>query len=201
MVAPSVPNFPCPIVGGVDFRRIDTEAKYPLGFKQSDQWGQVYVYAKCSTDLTIADADEDTLIVSFTRTLNAGTGGAISGTTNGDGSVNGALNNLVVAATGASALIDGVIERRVPGTGVQIDGSPTSKYIWVKVAGIANRLKKAATLDVGQFADRIADGGAALVEETAAGASLGTRFGYCIAEHTTTGGAGLAGDFVFDVEF
>lgn len=201
MTAPVVPNFPCPVVGGVDFRRIDNEAKYPLGFKQSDQWGQVYVYARCNTDLTIADADEDSLIVSFTRTLNAGTSGTQSGTTDGDGSVNGALNNLVVAATGASALIDGVLERRFAGTGVQVDGTPTPRYLWIKVAGIANRLKKPAALDVGQYADRLSDGGSALAEETAAGASLGTRFGYCIAEHTTTGGAGLAGDFVFDVEF
>lgn len=181
---------------GVDFRAIDVTPKFPIGTLFHDQYGQSYRYVKVATDLTIADADEDCLAVTFTWTLDAGTGGTITDTTDGDGSKVGAPTTIVAAALSGSSSIDGVVERRVSGTGVQIDGSPTPKYIFVKVKGVANRLLKPAALDAGQYADRIASSGA-LVEETAAGASLGNRFGVCIAEHDS----GASGDFLFDVEF
>lgn len=185
---------------GVNFRAVDVVPQFPMGTLASDQYGQKYRYVKVATDLSIGDADVDGLPVTFTWTLDLGTGGAITAAVDGDGSVIGAPTTVVAAALGATSSIDGILERRVSGTGVQIDGSPTPKYVWIKVKGIANRLLKAADLDAGQYADRIAAGGV-LVEETAAGASLGNRFGRCLAEHTTTAGAGLAGDFAFDVEF
>lgn len=186
---------------GINFRAVDVVPQFPMGTAARDQYGQVYRYVKVATDLSIGDADVDGLIVHFTWTLDLGTNGAITAAVDGDGSVVGAPTTVVAAAVGAGESIDGVLERRASGTGVQIDGSPTPKYVWIKVKGIANRLLKAAALDAGQYADRIADGSGLLVEETAAGASLGNRFGRCLAEHTTTAGAGLAGDFAFDVEF
>ena len=193
---------------GIDLRRIDTTAQFPCGETVEDHWGQVYKYVKVETDLSISDADIDSLPLTFTYTLDAGTSGLQAGTVNGDGSVNGALNissGIVAAESGATDRVDAILERRVAGTGVQIDGTPTGRFIWVKVKGIANRLGKTADIDAGDWVSRTLVGTAfveiALDEGGAATYSLGNLvpFGFCIAEHTITAGAGLAGDFKFDV--
>lgn len=194
--------------GGIDLRKIDTTATFPMGETVEDHWGQVYKYVKVTTDLSISDADVDAIPLTFTYTLDAGTSGLQAGTVNGDGSVNGALNistGIVAAATASGGQIDAVLERRVAGTGVQIDGTPTARYIWVKVKGIANRMLKTVDVDAGDWVSRTLVGGAlveiALDEGGANTYSLGNLvpFGFCIAEHTTTTGTGLAGDFKFDV--
>lgn len=193
---------------GIDLRRTDTTAQFPTGETVDDHWGQVYKYVKVATDLTIADADVDSLPLTFTYTVDKGTSGLQAGTVNGDGSVNGGLNistGIVAAASASSDRVDAILERRVAGTGVQIDGTPTARFIWVKVKGIANRLLKTVDIDAGDWVSRVLDTGAfvevALDEGGAATYSLGNLvpFGFCIAEHTTTAGAGLAGDFKFDV--
>lgn len=193
---------------GIDLRRIDSVAQFPMGETVEDHWGQVYKYVKVATDLSISDADVDSIPLTFTYTLDAGTSGLQAGTVNGDGSVNGALNistGIVAAATASGGRVDAILERRVAGTGVQIDGTPTARYIWVKVKGIANRMLKTVDVDAGDWVCRTLVGGElvelALDEGGAATYGLGdiVPFGFCIAEHTTTAGAGLAGDFKFDV--
>lgn len=96
------------------FSQIDTTPLFPMGHRVTTERGEVYRYCKVATDIALA-SNASSVAMAITYTYDAATGAILTAT---------------AAASGASGRIDGVLHQAV-------DGSPTAKYTWVKIVGVA----------------------------------------------------------------